>query len=96
MKKAWADAAVKFQYTGPAPFTRPAVAEPTGLVAAGAAAIQDVETSPWFHTSGDSPEAIAPEAMQRVVLFYRDFLDRMDLLTRADVWKDVPPPPPRP
>jgi hypothetical protein len=90
MKAAWIAAAQKFLYTGPARFGGPAIAEPAGLTALGAAAIQDVETSPWFHTSGDVPEAISPETMQRVALFYKEFLDRMDALTRADVWRDVP------
>jgi hypothetical protein len=90
VRNAWIAAAKRLQFTAPARFAVPAIAEPALLVAAGAAAIQDVETSPWYHTSGDTPAAISPETLQRATLFYRDFIDRMDRLSRAAVWAQVP------
>ena len=85
IKKAWIEAAMREQYTAPAIISISPVAEIAPFVAAGGAGIQDVETSPWFHTSGDSVNTISPEGMQRVMLFYKDFLDCMDKLSRKQV-----------
>jgi hypothetical protein len=60
-------------------------AELSQIVAAGATGIQDVETSMWYHTSGDTPETVAPESLQRALLFYKDILDHADTMTRAEV-----------
>jgi Peptidase family M28/PA domain len=87
IKKAWIDAAIREQYTGPAIISNAPVAEIAPFVAAGGAGIQDVETSPWFHTTGDSVDTISPEAMQRVTLFYKDFIDTVDKLSREEVQK---------
>jgi hypothetical protein len=90
IKRAWADAANRELFTAPAVFSGPAVAEPAPFVAAGGAAIQDVETSPWFHTTGDTPAAISAATMQRATLFYLDFIETMDRLSRAQVRAGTP------
>jgi hypothetical protein len=60
------------------------------IVAAGATGIQDVETSMWYHTSGDTPETVAPEALQRALLFYKDIIDHADASTRAAIRAGAP------
>jgi Zn-dependent M28 family amino/carboxypeptidase len=96
IRAAWGRSAVRYGYTGPGVISQPAIADPAGWVAAGGAAVQDVETSPWFHTTGDTPETLSPEAMQRVTLFYRGFLDDMDRSSRAKVWSGAKPLAPAP
>jgi len=85
LKQVLADAAVRNQFTAPARFVGAPVAELAPLVAAGATGIQDVETSPWYHTSGDTPATVSAESMQRVLLFYQDVLNQLDRLSRAKV-----------
>jgi hypothetical protein len=85
LKQTLADAAVRNQFTAPARFVGAPVAELAPLVAAGATGIQDVETSIWYHTSGDTPATVSPESMQRVLLFYQDVLHQLDRLSRAQV-----------
>ena len=41
--------------------------------------------SPWYHTSGDTAATVAPETLQRALIFYRGLLDHMDKLSRAQV-----------
>jgi Peptidase family M28/PA domain len=89
IKKVWNDAALRNQYTAPAIISIWPIAEIGPFVAAGGAGIQDVETSPWFHTSGDTVETVSAETMQRVMLFYKDFIDNMDKLSREQVRKGV-------
>jgi Peptidase family M28 len=89
IKNAWAESAAREQFTGPALIYPSPLAELAPFVAAGGAGIQDVETSPWYHTSGDTVETISPEAMQRVALFYKDFIDSVDKLSRAKVREGI-------
>jgi hypothetical protein len=85
LKRVLAEAASRTQFTGPARITGGAVAELAPMVAAGATGLQDVETSIWYHTSGDTPSTVAPESLQRVLLFYKDVLDHLDKLSRSQV-----------
>jgi hypothetical protein len=85
LKQVLADAAVRNQFTAPARFVGAPVAELAPIVAAGATGIQDVETSIWYHTSGDTPATVSAESMQRVLLFYQDVLNRLDRLSRAQI-----------
>jgi hypothetical protein len=57
--------------------------ETQAIVAAGATGMQTVETSIWYHTSGDTPETVAPETLQRSALFFKDIIDHADQLSRA-------------
>jgi hypothetical protein len=85
LKQVLADAAVRDQFTAPARFVGAPVAELAPIVAAGATGIQDVETSIWYHTSGDTPATVSAESMQRVLLFYQDVLHQLDRLSRAQI-----------
>jgi len=85
LRSAWNDAAARNAFTTPAVINGPAIAEPAPFVAAGGTGVQNVETSVWFHTTGDTVAAIAPEAMQRAALFYRDFIDNVDKLSRSQI-----------
>jgi Peptidase family M28 len=85
IRAAWNLAAQRNAFTTPALINGPAIAEPAPFVAAGGTGIQNVETGPWFHTTGDTVAAISPEGMQRAALFYRDFIDNVDRLTRQKV-----------
>jgi hypothetical protein len=85
LRQVLAQAAVENQFTAPARLVAAPVAELAPIVAAGATGIQDVETSIWYHTSGDTPATVSADSMQRVLLFYKDVLDRLDRLSRAQV-----------
>jgi hypothetical protein len=85
LKAALVESAQTAQFTAPSRIKVGAVAELTALVAAGATGVQDVEVSPWYHTSGDTAATVAPETLQRALVFYRTLLDRMDHLSRAQV-----------
>jgi hypothetical protein len=85
LKEALADAAQRAQFTAPAHFFEASIAELAPLVAAGATGVQDVEVSVWYHTSGDTLATVAPETLQRALLFYKNLLDRMDASSRAQV-----------
>lgn len=79
------DAAARTGFVAPSLMVEAPVAELSQIVAAGATGIQDVETSMWYHTSGDTPETVAPESLQRALLFYKDMLDHADTMTRAEM-----------
>jgi hypothetical protein len=85
LKAALVASAQTAQFTAPSRIQVGAVAELSALVAAGATGVQDVEVSPWYHTSGDTAATVAPETLQRALIFYRTLLDRMDKLSRAQV-----------
>ena len=85
VRRAWTEAAMKTFLTGPARFTASDVSEPHPFAKAGGSVIQDVETNLWYHTSGDTADTISPEALQRAATFSRDFIDRMDRSSRAEV-----------
>ncbi len=85
VKSALAAAALRAQFTAPSRIAVGAIAELAPLVAAGATGVQDVEVNVWYHTSGDTAATVAAETLQRVAVFYRDLLDRMDRSSRAAV-----------
>lgn len=85
LKAALVESAQTAQFTAPSRIKVGAVAELSALVAAGATGVQDVEVSPWYHTSGDTAATVAAETLQRALIFYRTLLDRMDKLSRAQV-----------
>jgi hypothetical protein len=85
LKAALVESARVAQFTAPSRFKAGSVAELSALVAAGATGVQDVEVSPWYHTSGDTAATVSPETLQRALVFYRALLDRMDRLDRAQV-----------
>jgi hypothetical protein len=79
------DAAQRTGFVTPSQMVQASPAELSQIVAAGATAIQDVETSIWYHTSGDTPPTVPPESLQRALLFYKDIIDHADRLSRAQV-----------
>jgi len=83
LKQLLADAARRSQFTAPSHISVGSVAELGPLVAAGATGIQDVEVSIWYHTSGDTAATVAPESLQRALLFYKELIDQADKLGRA-------------
>ncbi len=83
-------AAARTGFVGPSSIQQGAPGELAQIVAAGATGIQDVETSMWYHTSGDTSATVAPESLQRVLLFYKDILDHADQMTRAEVRAGAP------
>jgi hypothetical protein len=85
LKRALVQSAQTAQFTAPSRIKVGAVAELSALVAAGATGVQDVEVSPWYHTSGDTAATVAPQTLQRALVFYRTLLDFMDKLSRAQV-----------
>jgi len=85
LKQVISEAALRSQFTAPARIVGGPVAELAPIVAAGATGIQDVETSIWYHTSGDTASTVAPQSLQRALLFYRELLDRLDKLSRVQV-----------
>jgi hypothetical protein len=85
LKAAVVESALRAQFTAPSRIKTGSVAELGALVAAGATGLQDVEVSPWYHTSGDTAATVAPETLQRALIFYRGLLDHMDGLSRAQV-----------
>ena len=85
LKAAVVESALRAQFTAPSRIKTGSVAEFGALVAAGATGLQDVEVSPWYHTSGDTAATVAPETLQRALIFYRGLLDHMDGLSRAQV-----------
>jgi Peptidase family M28 len=88
-----ADAARNTQFTALARIKSGPVAELAAIVAAGATGIQDVETSIWYHTSGDTVDALAPETLQRAMFFYRDLIDQADRLSRKQMRAGAAEPP---
>jgi Peptidase family M28 len=84
LKEIIAAAAVRYQYTAPAPVSHAVIGEPAQLAALGVIGVQGVETSPWFHTSADEPSAISPHGLQRATLFYKDIIDRATGYSRED------------
>jgi hypothetical protein len=93
LKAALLESAQTAQFTAPSRIKVGAVAELSALVAAGATGVQDVEVSPWYHTSGDTAATVAPETLQRALIFYRSLLDRLDKLSRAQVRAGADQPP---
>ncbi len=89
---AWEQSAQKYLLSGPAEVLGEAASESTPFTRAGGAAINNVEANLWYHTSGDTAETIAPEGLQRSLLFFRDFVDRVDKLNRADIQPAAPTP----
>jgi hypothetical protein len=85
VKAALEAAAQHAQFTAPARIAAGAVAELAPLVAAGATGVQDVEVSPWYHTSGDTLATISAQTLQRVLVFYKDLVDDLDMRDRATV-----------
>jgi hypothetical protein len=85
LKAALAGAAQRAHFTAPSRIALGAVAELAPLVAAGATGVQDVEVSPWYHTSGDTVATVAPETLQRALVFYRELLDHVDAIGRSAV-----------
>jgi hypothetical protein len=83
-------AARRTGFVAPARIMQGTPGELNQIVAAGATGIQDVETSMWYHTSGDTAETVAPEALQRALLFYKDILDHADKSTRAAIRAGAP------
>jgi hypothetical protein len=81
----WEKAAQKSLLSGPAQILGPAASESTPFTRAGGTAINNVEANLWYHTSGDTPDTIAPEGLQRSLLFFRDFINAADKLNRADI-----------
>ncbi len=84
------DAARRTGFVAPARIYQGTPGELPAIVAAGATGIQDVETSMWYHTSGDTPATVAPESLQRAMLFYKDILDHADRMTRAAIRTGAP------
>jgi hypothetical protein len=78
-------AAVEHQYTAAALVSEATIGEPAQLAARGVIGIQGVETSPWFHTSGDEPSTVSPHGLQRAALFYRGIIDRAAKLSRDEL-----------
>jgi hypothetical protein len=78
-------AAVEHQYTAAALVSEVAMGEPVQLAARGVIGVQGVETSPWFHTSGDEPSTVSPHGLQRAALFYRGIIERAALLSRDEL-----------
>ena len=78
-------AAVEHQYTAAALVSEMAMGEPVQLAARGVIGVQGVETSPWFHTSGDEPSTVSPDGLQRATLFYQGIIERAALLARDDL-----------
>jgi hypothetical protein len=85
MKRLIIDAAAKTQFVAPARIREGTPGELPQIAAAGANAMQDVETSIWYHTSGDTPETVSAQSLQRAALFYKAMLDAADKLTRGQV-----------
>jgi hypothetical protein len=85
VKSALAEAAQDAQFTGPSRIATGAIAELAPVVAAGATGVQDVEVNIWYHTSGDTATTVGAQTLQRVAIFYKELLDRMDHLSRAAV-----------
>jgi hypothetical protein len=85
LKGVWESAAQKNYLTSAARVVGPASGETRPFTMAGGASINNVEANLWYHTSGDTPETISPEGMQRALLFFRDFINGMDKLKRADI-----------
>ena len=90
VKKILADAVRRSGFTAPAVIGGGPVAELGPIVKAGATGLQDVETSIWYHTSGDTVAAVNPVTLQRATLFYKDILDQSDKLTRAQMRLGAP------
>jgi Peptidase family M28/PA domain len=69
-------AAVEHQYTAATLVSQVLIGEPAQLALQGVIGVQGVETSPWYHTSGDEPSTVSPHGLQRAALFYKDLIDR--------------------
>jgi hypothetical protein len=79
-----AAAAAEHQYTAAALVSEAVIGEPAQLAMRGVVGVQGVETSPWFHTSGDEPSTITPHGLQRAALFYRGIIDRAARYSRDE------------
>jgi hypothetical protein len=84
------DASLRTGFVAPSRLNQGTPGELTEIVAAGATGVQDVETSIWYHTSGDTPQTVAPETLQRAMLFYKDIIDHADKMSRAEVRAGAP------
>jgi peptidase M28-like protein len=85
-----ATAAAMYHYTAPALISQAVIGEPAQLASLGVIGVQGVETSPWFHTSGDEPSTISPHGLQRAALFYKDIIDRAARHSRSDFLATAP------
>lgn len=85
-----AEAVRRSGFTAPALISEAPVAELAAIVDAGATGLQNVETSIWYHTSGDTAETVNPVTLQRALLFYREILDLAGQMSREQMREVTP------
>jgi Peptidase family M28 len=90
LRRVITDAARRTQFTAVGEIGVAPAAELDAIIKAGALGIQDVETSMWFHTSGDTIETVSPQTLQRALFFYKDILDQSDKLSHAQMHAGAP------
>lgn len=89
LKRAWANAASRNGLASPANIWGPAAGpEPRPFTAAGVPVVTNVETNHWYHTSGDTPETISEESMERAFRFYTDFLSQLERTPSSEIKGD--------
>jgi hypothetical protein len=79
------DAARRTQFIVPTRMFEAHNAEMEPIGEDGGSTFQTVDAPIWYHTSGDTVATIPPEALQRSALFFKDILDQMQELSRAEV-----------
>lgn len=52
---------------------------------AGGITFQPVETSIFYHTSGDTTDTVAPETLEAMALFFKDLIDEFSKHTRDEI-----------
>lgn len=86
-KRIIATAATRNEVISPAAIVLSSFQEVSSPAKAGAITFQNVETSILYHTSGDTPASIAPETLERSMLFFRDVIVGFDAHSKADFIK---------
>jgi hypothetical protein len=87
------DAARRTQFIAPTRMFEAHNAEMEPIGEGGGSTFQTVDAPLWYHTSGDTVATIPPEALQRSALFFKDILDQMQRLSRAEVRAGAKPAP---
>ncbi len=58
-----------------------------GFFLAGYTVAQILDANLWYHSTGDLPDAIHPNGLERATRLYADVLDKIDVSSRADLAK---------
>lgn len=71
--------------------SRSAPGDAGGFVRAGVTVLQLIESNYWYHTSGDRPETISAQGLERTARAYAQFIDSVDKASRKELERGATP-----